>query len=273
MRIDLVKTMRLFLIALTALLILAACGVPSEQRKALEEAGIVEPGRSSPEAAAKAAFEIWAQQVGIPYRNVRYNVINNDGTFATVRIVVQLRETVESDWLDQQADIECRKVGNRWQADSRMHFQLTAEEKARLDAAATATRVAIEATRGAIEAMAALEATATAAAEATMAPQVTATAIAQAIQELESLWGPSSKCQNGRASINCNVVVSGTKGRGVSLRSGPGSNYVRLAILEEGALLRVLGGPEHADSITWWQVGTKDGLKGWCVADYIQPAK
>ncbi|MBC8492347.1 MAG: hypothetical protein H8D43_01075 [Chloroflexi bacterium] len=240
MRTRLLDTVVRFLIGLTVMLSFAACGGPSEQQKALEEAGVVEPRPDSPEAAAKAAFETWAKQVGIPYRNVHCNVLSNDGTFAAVRIVAQLRETVESDWLEQQADVECRKVGDRWQSDTQMYFQFTAEEKARRDAAATATRVAIEATRTAIEVMAALEATATAVAKATIAPQVTATAIAQALQELEGRWGASSKCQNARVSINCNVVVSSTGRDGLSLRSGAGYNYVRLALLDEGTLLQVL---------------------------------
>ncbi len=191
-------------------------------------------------------------------------MIYNDGTFATMHIMAEFKESPEEPWLEHKAKVECKKVGEQWQCESWMHFQLTAEERAKLDAAATATRATIEA-------MAALEATATAIAEATIAPQATATAVAQALQELESLRGPSSKCQNGRVVINCNVVVIGTEGRGVRLREGVGYNFPTLAVLDEGAFLRVLGGLEQTNDSTWWQVGTRDGVKGWCIADYIHP--
>ncbi|MBC7347774.1 MAG: hypothetical protein H5U00_10065 [Clostridia bacterium] len=142
MRTKLLDTIRVFLIGLIMTLSFVACGGPSEQQKALEEAGIAEPRRGSPEAAAKAAFELWAQQVGMPYRNDRYTVLSNDGTFATVRIIAQFRETAESEWLEQQAIVECRNVGGKWQANAWMYFELTQAEQERIKARQKATATA-----------------------------------------------------------------------------------------------------------------------------------
>ena len=110
------KVVCLLCLAFGGGLALAACGKPS-------------PG--SPEAAAEAAFEIWTQQTGIPYKDVRYDVVSNDGTFATVRIIGQFRESVEAPWTEEQANVECRKVGRDWQCDEWMSFSLTEEETQR----------------------------------------------------------------------------------------------------------------------------------------------
>jgi len=84
--------------------------------------------RSSPEAAAEEAFEIWAQETGRPYKDTQYSETANDGTFATVRITSTLRYSAESDWVEMYADVECRNVGGEWQADPWMHFKSTKME-------------------------------------------------------------------------------------------------------------------------------------------------
>jgi hypothetical protein len=105
---------------------------PTEQQQALEQAGVLQPRRESPEAAASAAFEIWAQEQGMPYQTMTYQVLTNDGTFATVRITAYFREAIEADWLENEAEIECRNVGGDWQCDqSMLYFALTPEEAAR----------------------------------------------------------------------------------------------------------------------------------------------
>ena len=76
-----------------------------------------------PEIAAKTAFEKWAQQAGVPYKNVVYQTIHNDGTFATVRLQATLKESPIEDWLDKTADIECRHVKSEWQCSSTFVLQ------------------------------------------------------------------------------------------------------------------------------------------------------
>lgn len=81
-----------------------------------------------PQAAAQQAFEQWAQGAGIPYRDVTFQTVTDDGTYATVRIVAYLRETAETHWLEKEAEVECRNVGGEWRCDQWMYFQLTAAQ-------------------------------------------------------------------------------------------------------------------------------------------------
>jgi hypothetical protein len=72
--------------------------------------------------------------------------------------------------------------------------------------------------------------------------------------------------------IGVYVQVSGTGGGDLSFRAGPGTNYARLKIIAEGAVLKVLDGPSEADGYVWWQLqDVSDGMVGWAVADYLEP--
>ena len=67
------------------------------------------------------------------------------------------------------------------------------------------------------------------------------------------------------------VVVKGTEGQQLRLRSGPALNHDTLRIVEEGAVLQVLEGPQAADGFQWWQVKTSDGVIGWVAGDWLVP--
>ncbi|MCB0166439.1 MAG: hypothetical protein KDI79_19575 [Anaerolineae bacterium] len=124
------------LVVLIAISNLIACSSdePNEQQKVLEEAGLVEAVRTSPEAAAKAAFNIWAKNKGTPYQNESYVTVSNDNTFATVNVIAEFRETAEADWLEKESYIECKKVGDEWQCDQIFSFQLTDAQQAKMQA-------------------------------------------------------------------------------------------------------------------------------------------
>jgi len=74
------------------------------------------------------------------------------------------------------------------------------------------------------------------------------------------------------------VVIGGyarvvnTSGAGMSFRSGPGLNYARLSIVAEGAILKVVGGPETADGYAWWRLQAPDGTFGWAADAFLAPA-
>jgi hypothetical protein len=67
------------------------------------------------------------------------------------------------------------------------------------------------------------------------------------------------------------VKVTGTGIKGLRLRSGPGLDYITFKILEEGSILKVLGGPEEADGYTWWRLEDEAGVIGWSVEDWLEP--
>ena len=74
-----------------------------------------------PEAAAKVNFSEWAVNIRVPYRNANFDTINDDSTFATVRITVELK--INSEWIEKQTEIQCKKVDDTWQCDRSMQFK------------------------------------------------------------------------------------------------------------------------------------------------------
>jgi len=102
-------------------------------------------------------FEEWAESTGIPFEDARYEILNDDGTFATVRITATIRENEQSGWREMQSDIECRVVAGEWRCDPALHFVLSQAEQERLAVAREATSTAVAATRTAQEATATAE--------------------------------------------------------------------------------------------------------------------
>ena len=104
---------------------------------------------SSPESSAKEVFDQWVQSTRVPYRDVKYGAISNDGTFATVRVTAWLRQTAEATWQEHEATVQCRNVGGKWRCEGYLYFQLTQAELSRMKAAreATATAIAQQAER------------------------------------------------------------------------------------------------------------------------------
>ena len=61
--------------------------------------------------------------------------------------------------------------------------------------------------------------------------------------------------------------VAFTDGTNMRIRAEAGFTQKTIASVPEGTFLTVLGGPMCVDSVTWWQVRTKDGQEGW-MAEY-----
>jgi len=91
-----------------------------------------------PENAARAAFVQWADTINrVPYQNAQVTTLENDGTFATVKITVEFRADKDAPWVEQEAKTNCKKVGQEWQCDGLMTFNLTAKAVAQANAIAT----------------------------------------------------------------------------------------------------------------------------------------
>lgn len=67
------------------------------------------------------------------------------------------------------------------------------------------------------------------------------------------------------------VKVGDTGGANLRLRAGPGSDFITFKIIEDGAILEVLGGPEKADGHVWWRLKDSAGVIGWAAADWLIP--
>jgi hypothetical protein len=66
--------------------------------------------------------------------------------------------------------------------------------------------------------------------------------------------------------------VSNTEDIGVSLRGGPSTDNLRIALIPEGVALLVIGGPEEGSGFIWWQVRAEDDTEGWVAGDFLVPA-
>jgi len=106
--------------------------------------------KSGPEPEARKLFEDWAQQAGVPYKDISLVTVANDGAFATVQLTASLKQSATEDWLRKQTNIECRHVGSQWQCNSEFVFSFTKEEQATQDKiaanTATAAMISFEAT-------------------------------------------------------------------------------------------------------------------------------
>jgi len=71
----------------------------------------------------------------------------------------------------------------------------------------------------------------------------------------------------GKATVNAEA--------GLRVRSGPGTNFDLVITLPYAMVVDVIGGPERADSYTWWQIefSTPEGQKqqGWVAGDFLDP--
>lgn len=68
--------------------------------------------------------------------------------------------------------------------------------------------------------------------------------------------------------IGATVVVSGTDGAGLRLRSGPGLSHKVVTVLAEGDRVLVLDGPVSEGDQDWYQVKS-DAAKGWALGKYL----
>lgn len=65
--------------------------------------------------------------------------------------------------------------------------------------------------------------------------------------------------------VGITAEIFTTNGDTLSVRSGAGINYDRLARLQPGTVVTIIGGPEEADGYRWWQIRTPTGIVGWSV--------
>ncbi len=68
--------------------------------------------------------------------------------------------------------------------------------------------------------------------------------------------------------------VANTDGFGINLRGGPSTSNAIITLVDEGALVLVIGGPEvdEANDRLWWQLQLDDGTEGWAVGEFLVPA-
>jgi 3D (Asp-Asp-Asp) domain-containing protein len=68
------------------------------------------------------------------------------------------------------------------------------------------------------------------------------------------------------------VVVTGTEGRGLRMRAGPGMAHSIVTTLSEGATVQVVSGPVSDGDEDWYQISGGAAKTGWGIGRYLAPA-
>ena len=79
----------------------------------------------------------------------------------------------------------------------------------------------------------------------------------------------AADAEAGEIAVDMQVEVT----ESVRLRPDPSTQNEEIALLDEGAILTVIGGPESGEEFDWWNVQTEDGEEGWVAEDFIQPVE
>jgi hypothetical protein len=58
---------------------------------------------------------------------------------------------------------------------------------------------------------------------------------------------------------------------GVNLRSEPTTGAEVVTVLNSGAVVTIIGGPEEADGFAWWEIELEDSATGWVAEDFLAP--
>ena len=72
--------------------------------------------------------------------------------------------------------------------------------------------------------------------------------------------------------IGQSAVVSGTEGRGMRIRSGPGMSHRIVTTANEGTTVQIVSGPVNDGDEDWYQVSVGASTTGWGVSRYLIPS-
>lgn len=73
----------------------------------------------------------------------------------------------------------------------------------------------------------------------------------------------------GELAPGTTAVVTGTDSC-LRIRAAAGTENTEVACVSDGIQISIVGGPEDAGGLTWWQVETDHG-DGWAAGDYLRP--
>jgi hypothetical protein len=96
---------------------------------------------------------------------------------------------------------------------------------------------------------------------------------------IPSPTAPAPPTPEAAFAIGERVVIVSTGTSGVRLRAGAGLNFLTQGIYSDGDPFFVMPGsdpdttyPVENDGYTWWRVRSADGLIGWTVQQFLEPA-
>jgi 3D (Asp-Asp-Asp) domain-containing protein len=72
--------------------------------------------------------------------------------------------------------------------------------------------------------------------------------------------------------VGQSVVVTGTEGRGLKVRAGPGITHSIVTTVNEGTTVQIAAGPVSDGGDDWYQISVSPTRTGWAVGDYLTPS-
>lgn len=69
--------------------------------------------------------------------------------------------------------------------------------------------------------------------------------------------------------VGQSVVVTGTEGRGLKVRAGPGMSHGIVTTLNEGASVQIAAGPVSDGDEDWYQISVSPAKTGWSIGRYL----
>jgi hypothetical protein len=73
--------------------------------------------------------------------------------------------------------------------------------------------------------------------------------------------------------VGSKVTIVDTGGNGLNFREQPSRTANKIRSLPEGSVHEVIGGPQEADGLVWWQLkDPSDGVTGWGAQNYLKVA-
>ena len=71
--------------------------------------------------------------------------------------------------------------------------------------------------------------------------------------------------------VGSKVTIVDTGGNGLNFREQPSRTANKIRSLPEGSVYEVIGGPQEADGLVWWQLkDPNDGVTGWGAQNYMK---
>jgi len=82
---------------------------------------------------------------------------------------------------------------------------------------------------------------------------------------------PAAGTTNDPITVGAQIKIMDTGPTGLNFRKTPARAGERIRSLPEGNIYVVVGGPQKADGLTWWQLkDPTDGITGWGAQDYMK---
>jgi hypothetical protein len=105
----------------------------------------------------------------------------------------------------------------------------------------------------------------------TLIPGPTSTPLIPPTATVSLLPVPTTTALPNTIAIGGYVMIAGTEGLGLRLRSAPGTQSELLFLGNDSEVFKVKDGPVSADDLTWWYLEAPYDVTrtGWAAADYL----